>query len=209
MAKKKRPTRTLTDLLNVDINKLTKETIKEYTRVARENVRKTVARWDKKEYKSPAYYALSKRTDGKMKISFRGLKTLQKQKEELAKAIRFLSDESRTVEGWERIKRENVNALNERLLKEQAGTYGPPIQLTTDDYDRFYSIYEKAKEMDKNIASMEYKYEVMETIVSKVKNTSKSVDELAVEVKKEFEELYKNRERQHKKNMDDVSEEFN
>ncbi len=203
MAKKKRPTRTLTDLLNVDINKLTKETIKEYTRVARENVRKTVARWNKKEYKSPAYYALSKRTDGKMKISFRGLKTLQRQKEELAKAIRFLEDPTRTVEGWERAKRENVEALNKKLAAE-----GSSNQLTTDDYDRFYSAYEKAKEIDPNIAAAEYKYKVMDSLISAVQDFNKSIDELGVEIAEKFKTIYEENEAQHRRNMDNISEEF-
>lgn len=203
MAKKKRPTRTLTDLLNVDINKLTKETIKEYTRVARENVRKTVARWNKKEYKSPAYYALSKRTDGKMKIGFRGLKTLQRQKEELAKAIRFLEDPTRTVEGWESAKRDNVKALNKKLAAE-----GSSNQLTTDDYDRFYSAYEKAKEIDPNITAAEYKYKVMDSLVSAVQDFDKSIDELAVEIAEKFKTIYEENEAQHRRNMDDISEEF-
>ena len=71
--------------------------------------------------------------------------TLQQQKKELQKAITFLSDKTRTVAGWEEEKQANLNKVNAHF-KEGAG-------FDTVDFDRLYSAYQKAREIDKNIES--------------------------------------------------------
>lgn len=197
--------KTFRGLLRANINKMTEKSITTWTRIAREMVRKTVARWEKREYKSPAYYELSRQTGGTMKISFKG-KTLQQKKAELAKAIHFLKDDTRTVAGWEKVKKRNVKALNKKFREE-----GSDTRLTPEDYDRLYSAYNKAKQIDKNIETMEYKYKVMDMLVQEIQdpaNAAKSVDELAVEMAEKFREIYEENERQHNQNMDDISEEI-
>lgn len=196
MAKKNR---TLQELLNVDINKLTNKTISEYFKAARENVRKTVNRWKGREYKSGAYYSYEAKTGGKVKPDFRGAKTLQEKKKELAKAVQFLSDPTRTVKGWEKEKRANIAALSRKS----------GINLTPDEYDHFFKAYERAKKLDSNIANLEYKYDIFEYLIEEMRaDNQQSTEELAVKMQQKIKEIYENKESQHQENERDISEEF-
>lgn len=189
--------KTLQDLYNVDISKLNSKTIRDYFKVARENVRKSVKQWEKREYKSPAYYALAKQTDG-AKVSFAG-KSLKQQKQMLAQARRFLNDESRTVKGWEKIKEDNIEVLNKKYN----------IDLTPEEYDRFYSAYEKAKQLNKNVERMEYKYNLMETLLDEMRdNPTMSKDELAVMISAQAPKEGERVEKTHQENLGDYSSPF-
>lgn len=198
MAKKK-INRTLYDLLHVDVNKLTNANISEYYKAARENIRKTVNRWEKRQYKSPAYYAFERATGGKLKPDFRGAKTLQEKKKELAKAIRFLKDPTRTIAGWEEEKQEQIKTLYNKT----------GILLNLDEYDLFYTAFDKGKELDPRIAHMDYKYDIMQYLTELIRSdVVLSVDEIAVKLHEKMDELYNNKEYQHQKNMEHWSQEF-
>lgn len=197
MAKKK-ITRTLYDLLHVDISSLTTETISQYFKAARENVRKSIARWEKREYKSPAYYAFYRATGGTLKLNFRK-KTLNEKKKELAKAITFLRDPTRTIKGWEAEKIKNI-----ATLKKKKG-----IELTPEEYDFFYSTYEKARELDPNVGNSELKYHIFEYLLEEMRaDPTQSKDELAVKVVSNIEKFYEEIEKEHRENMRNWSEEF-
>ncbi len=186
--------RTLEELLSVDINKLTKAELQGYKKVARDEVARNVKRWEGREHKSPAYYALKKATGGTLKISFKGKDTLQQQKKELAKAIHFLSDQSRTVKGWNEIKKKNVAKINAHFSKDKKEVFDAV------NYDRLYEAYNKAKQIDKNIESQEFKYAVMESLIDRITDENIDVDQVALEMAEEAKKIYKQREKERKRN---------
>ncbi len=193
--------RTLEELLSVDLNKLTKAELQGYKKVARDEVARTLKRWEGREYKSPAYYQFDKATGGANKISFSRDMTLQQQKHELKKAIRFLSDESRTVEGWNRIKQRNVDLINEGLGKKDSEEW-----FDVSNYDRLYEAYDKAKEIDSNIESQQYRYRVFDRVADLLEDETKSADEIALEMVEAREKIYLEDEEASRKKREDLSE---
>lgn len=192
--------RTLQELLSVDLNKLTKAELQGYKKTARDEVARTLKRWEGREYKSPAYYQFDKATGGTNKISFSRDMTLQQQKHELKKAIQFLSDESRTVEGWNRIKKRNVDLINEGLGKKD--TEGFDIT----NYDRLYEAYDKAKELDPNIESQQYRYRVFDRVADLLEDETKSADEIALKMAEAREKIYLEDQEASRKKREDLSE---
>ena len=89
MAKQKG--KTLLALKRVDVSKLTEKTIQSYITAARKQLQSSVRTWSKKEFKSPAYHALSEATGGRMKFTFKGA-SLNLKKHMLQKAIEFLDN---------------------------------------------------------------------------------------------------------------------
>lgn len=192
--------RTLQELLSVNLNKLTKTELQGYKKVARDEVARTLKRWEGREYKSPAYYEFDRATGGTNKISFRRDMTLQEQKKELAKAINFLSNESRTVEGWNRIKKRNVDLINEGLGKKESEGFD------ITNYDRLYEAYDKAKEIDPNIESQQYRYRVFDRVADLLEDDTKSADEIALEMVKAREKIYLEDEEASRRKREDLSE---
>lgn len=188
----------LKSIQNLKIENLTAATIKPVFKEAQNLVNKQARRWTGKEYKSPAFYALDK--SGGL-ISSRGKRTLNQMKKELARAQRFLNDPSRTVAGWNKIKADNTKRLNQTLERR-----GSDKRLTVDDYDRFYTAYDKAKEIDPNIELYEYKYNVFDTLLTEITDTHKSAEELAVEITDQFAEIY--RTKQESMDFEDISDMF-
>lgn len=198
--------RTLKELLKADINKLDAVTIQGYKKVARDEVARAIKKWEGKEYKSPAYYRFMEQTGGKGKISFSGKQTLNQQKAELARAINFLSNPSRTIRGWEKIKKSNLKKLNKALNKMNK-TRGKKY-FTMNDYDRLFSAYRKAKEMNPAVGFKEFRYLVMQTLSEKVKDESISIDELAIKMADELTEVYEQKEAAHQRAEENRSERF-
>lgn len=172
----------LEDIINVKIEKLNAESIKEVARSAQNLANKAYRRWEEKEFRSPAYYGMKK--SGGL-ISFRGKEDLKEQKKELARAVRFLTDRSRTVAGWNEIKKENTEIVNDKVFKQSGEN-----QLSPDDYDRFYTAFEKAAEINPNIETENYKYNVMDALLEELDNYAKDVDELAVDLADQFPQIY-------------------
>ena len=201
--------RTLEELLSVDIAKLTKAELQGYKKVARDEVARLARKWEKEDYKPPAYYGLEKATGGTKKISFKGKDTLQQQKKELAKAINILKDPTRTKTGFETEKQRNINIVNEQIKKKvHKGRGNKRDTFDEMDFDRLYKAYEKAKELDKNIMNAEYKYSVFEAMVTSIEDENKSIDELAIEMQNLLEDAIKDKEIQHQKNIENQSELF-
>lgn len=193
--------RTLQELLSVDLNKLTKAELQGYKKVARDEVARTLKRWEGREYKSPAYYQFDKATGGTNKISFSRDMTLQQQKHELKKAIRFLSNESRTVEGWNEVKKQNIKKINEGL-----GITKPEEGFDISNYDRLYEAYDKAKEIDPNIESQQYRYRVFDRVADLLEDETKSADEIALEMAEARKKIYIEDEEASRRKREDLSQ---
>ena len=193
--------RTLQELLSADISKLTKAELQGYKKVARDEVARTLKRWEGREYKSPAYYEFDRATGGTNKISFRRDMTLQEQKKELAKAVHFLSNETRTVEGWNAVKKRNIDKINEGLGKDETED-----GLTITNYDRLYAAYDKARELDPNIEAQEFRYRVFDRVADLLEDDTKSIDEIAIEMVRAREDIYLADQEASRRKREDLSE---
>lgn len=196
MAKKKKSKAPgIEALKNVSIRTLTMAAIKPFAAAARELANKAFKKWEQKEYKPPAYYGMKK--SGGL-ISFKGKKTLNQQKKELARAIRFLTDPTRTVKGWEKEKKSQTGIINAKVKEAEREN-----ELKTEDFDRFYEAFDKAVELEPSIATERYKYLVVDALIEELDDKTKSVDELAVAMKEKFPEIYKNKIMEDEKNSSD------
>lgn len=169
------------DLINLDISKLTSQSIKDIGHYAQVQVNKQARRWSDQEFKSPAYYALQKSGGA---ISFKG-KSLNEKKKELARAIRFLADPTRTQAGWKREK--------QRITKSIEKDFN--VSVSPEQFDSVWTSYEKAKELNSAVGLMDYKYNVINTLNEILsENTEQDLDELAVKISDDLENLIKERE---------------
>lgn len=97
---------------------------------------------------------------------------------EIQKMRKFLSDETSTLSGW--------RTVQDRILKEldKKG-----IKLDNNDFDEFFNIYEKIKELSPQVAQFEYKYNAFGLIseyIENVKNGSISIPELREKIYDDF-----------------------
>lgn len=186
--------RTLKELLEVDISKLTQKEIQGYKKVARDEVLRGVKRWEGSKYKSPAWYRLEHETGRTMKISFYRGMTLNEQKNELAKAIHFLSDPTHLKKGWDDFKKRNIQALNKEIGQQRDERGRFKQKFTEEDFDRLYKAFDKAKQINPNVVLDKYK--VMESVLDRVKDSFISIDALALMMAENYEEIYKEAERE-------------
>lgn len=198
MAKQKG--KTLLALKRVDVSKLTEKNIQPYITAARKQIQSSVRTWNKKQYKSPAFYALADATGGKMKFAFKGA-SLNLKKSMLAKAIAYLTMESRTVKGWEKIKKKNVKAVNKKLHLKGRDKFTP------DEYDKFYTAFQKLTQLNPNVKNLSYKYDVFATLLEEMlADPKKTSDELAVEMMDEIAGIIEQKELEHLKNLQNMTE---
>ena len=79
---------------------------------------------------------------------------------------------------------------------------------TVNDYDRLFSAYRKAKEMNPAVGFKEFRYLVMQTLSEKIKDESISIDELAIQMADELTEVYEQKEAAHQRAEENRSERF-
>lgn len=97
---------------------------------------------------------------------------------EIQKMRKFLSDETSTLSGW--------RTVQDRIIKEldKKG-----ITLDNNDFDEFFDIYEKIKELSPQVAQKEHKYNAFEQItenIENIKNGNISIEELKEKIYIEF-----------------------
>lgn len=190
---------TIKELMNLDISRLTSKTIQAIGHYAQVQVNKQVRRWETEEYKSPAYYALKKAggEDG-IYISFKG-KTLNQKKKELARAIQFLGDRTRTKAGWKKVKRE----VSADVKTEHGLTIAP------ENMDAVWTAYEKAKELNGTVGMSDYKYNVVQALNEMVSaDPNMETDELAVFITSDIEKRVKDREKELEQERKNISSNF-
>lgn len=196
--------RTLQELLNVDVNKLTLKEIQGYKKVARDEVLRGVKRWKDSEYKPPAWYSLEAKTGGKMKISFKNAKDLNKMKHQIAIAQSFLRDPTHLAKGWEEFKRKNIKILNKEIKQQRDKTGKYKQKFTEKDFDRLYKAFDKAAQIDKNVKLDKYK--VMESALDVVKDESKSIDQIAKIMAENYKAIYEENEAEYQASKNNRSE---
>lgn len=190
---------TIKELMNLDISRLTNKTIQAIGHYAQVQVNKQVRRWETEEYKSPAYYALKKAGgENGIFISFKG-KTLNQKKKELARAIQFLGDRTRTKAGWKEVKRDVSADIKQKY----------DLTIAPENMDSVWTAYEKAKELNGTVGMTDYKYNVVEALNELVTDQpSRDLDELAVFITSNIDEKVKDREKEVETERKSISSNF-
>lgn len=165
------------DLYELDFNRMTKEQLLAVGSFVKNQANRGYTLWERKEYRSPAFYGMQKSGGRIGDLSDLDRNTLYK---EINRGLNFLSDQTRTAKGWSKVKTENI-----KTLKQKTG-----IKIRKKDYDKFYDAFEKAKELNPALSYFDFKYSTMGEAASYVKDYSKSVDEIAVEISDEFNKQY-------------------
>lgn len=113
--------------------------------------------------------------------------------EEFKRIKSYLKAETSSVTGYERVKRESRKALKER--------YG--IVISKKDFDDFWEIYEKLKELKPELKERAFKYVVLDNIKIAMKEKRKELkdqgaqwdeltpEEIAISMAGRVDELYK------------------
>lgn len=197
--------RTLKELLKVNVNRLTEKSIQGYKKVARDEVNRMRKAWEGRPFASPAYYGLMAATGNTGKISFKRGMTLNEQKKELQKAITFLKDPTRTVKGWEKVKKSNLKKLNKAIKKAIKGKKDPEtgkqlkVEFKLGDYDKLFTAYRKAKEIDSAVGYKQFRYLVLAEIADKISDEGIDVDQLAVDIANSVQSVYEEKEAAHQR----------
>ena len=107
-------------------------------------------------------------------------KTYNQLSAEFKRAKDFLSAETSTIKGHERVQKTVVKALK----KEN-------IEITPQMYDKFWAVYEELKERDPGVAEKGLKYKVLAEIARMVQSDKRlSVRTITDRIEKNLEEIY-------------------
>lgn len=160
--------------LKLDPNKLTLKELRKATRSLADVANKRLKRASKKGLSTPATRG-AMRSGGK--FTTKG-KTLNQLRSEFIRAKQFLESKSSTIRGYEETLEKTKKAL------EKQG-----VNISTENMEKFFSVYEKLKEIDPSITLKTLKYNTMASIAEKIE-TGKDVEELILEMQDKIDDIY-------------------
>lgn len=112
-------------------------------------------------------------------------KTIDELKREFIRAKNFLQSPVSTVKGYKKLQKETI----QRLEKEG-------VNITPDNWQRFWQSYEKLKELDPNAELSDIKYRLMEDITDEIEDDGLTPDEIALNLQDRVSELYEEQQEQ-------------
>ena len=151
----------------------------------RSTARKRASRLEARGYDTPALTKLNKAG---------GLPTIKGMTEselraEFHKYRNFLNDKTSTVSGFVSFRSDVIEALQSR-----------GINISTDDFHRFFKAYDKLTELDPTIEERKLKYKTMRELANAVEEGPPDFDELISQMEETVTELY---EKEEAKNADE------
>ena len=171
----------------LSVNDILDMDIKEFNSLKESDLRKIVGRlvsagnkrlryFERNGEKSPATRYINK-SGGPFSTKGKDLNALRA---EYVRAKDFLQSKTGTMRGWKKVKNDTINTLKEKYK----------INMTDDQWDDVWETYEKLKEESPDIAERGQKYEVLEEIVDELTHTTKSAEEIAIEMHKKLDSIY-------------------
>lgn len=110
-------------------------------------------------------------------------KSLNQLRAEYVRAKNFFRAETGTRGGWRTVKRKSIAAL-----KKATG-----IELTEEQFGKFWKSYEKLKQLDKSVAEKSFKYVVLQHIRDLVDDSQLSPEDIATRLSAQLGEIYEQR----------------
>ena len=124
-------------------------------------------------------------------------KSFNQLRSEFRRAKDFLAAETSTLEGYRRVQGEVI----EGLMKED-------VEITEEDYAKFWSAYEKLKSRSPEIANREYKYKVLRHISYLVQDKRTTASSIARRLENQLDAIYREKEGENDDEYYGVSQYF-
>ena len=172
------------DILNMDVvdfNKLQEKDLKLVVGRLVSAANKRLRRMKNKGLTSPAMVSLA-RSDGGLLFSVKGKNTNQLRKE-YARARNFLSKETSTIKGYSKVLKKTVKTLRDR-----------GIELSPDELENVFKVWNKLVEIDPTIKLHDYKYDLWEDIAKMF--GSKPIEDIIIDIQQRYTELYEQQQEQ-------------
>lgn len=173
-----------------EFNKLTSSDLRSLTTKLVSAANKRVKRFELSGEKSPAL----SRVEQEGKFSIRG-KNFNEVRSEFARAKRFLESETGNLRGARRIR----TRVTENLAKSG-------VDISPDQYNRFFDAYEKLKQMSPEVADRRFKYMAMREISNRIEGNEDPAT-IARQLTTEFNNIYEQQEMEEQE-LNNVSEFF-
>lgn len=110
-------------------------------------------------------------------------KSFNQLRSEFRRAKEFLAAETSSLEGYRRIQGEVI----EGLMKED-------VEITHEDYEKFWKAYEKLKSQSPEIVNREYKYKVMRHIAYLIQDKRTTAASIARRLEDQLDAIYREKE---------------
>lgn len=172
------------DILNMDIvdfNRLSEKDLKLVVGRLVSAGNKRLRRMKAKGLISPAMVSLDK-TPGGMGFSVKG-KKINELRKEYARARNFLTKETSTVKGYTKVLLKTVDTLRER-----------GINITPDDLERVFKVWNRLVEIDPTIKLHDFKYDLWEDIARLAPDLD--IDTKVQKMQERYTELYEQQKEQ-------------
>ena len=170
---KGKSTNQLIKLSGTQLNKLSRKELAQVVSRLDSTANKRLRRFEKKDTTSPATEYV-KRTGGKFSVKGKNIESLKK---EYLRVKGFLEAETSTITGAKKVRKNVINKLKE---------FG--IDIKENQYDKFFKVYERLKEVDRTVSDKLLKYNVFEEIGNVIDNPN--IDDIVNEMQKRIDEIY-------------------
>lgn len=186
MAKKyKQPSivsgKSVKDILNIDIEDFNKLNLSDLRKVVGRLVsagNKRLRTFEKAEESSPAVRYIMR--SGGM-FSTKG-KNINQLRSEFVRAKDFLESKTGTKRGWEKVKKETIQGLEDN-----------GVEITKEEFDKFWKSYNKLKELSPDVANKELRYRILQEIAEVLNASTKSAEEIAESINNRITDIYEER----------------
>lgn len=167
------------DILNMDVSKLTESELRKITGRLVSAGNKRARRMMAKDVMSPALNILQ---DTGGMLSTRG-KSINQLRAEFKRAKNFLQSETSSLAGYKKVKKETMAQLKKEGIK-----------ISDKEWDVFWRAYEELKKQDPSIAVKGLKYEVLQEI-SKIMVKGDSVEDVVNNMAEKMSKIYEEKSR--------------
>lgn len=167
--------KSLTDLSERELSSLSHNELSKVVSRLSQVANKRLTRLSKSDVFSSAYEGFRRRGEGKFTTKN---KTDFDLKKEFLRVKDFLNMETSTIHGAQSVRREVI----QKLKKEHN------IKITNKQYNDFFKVYERLKEVDSTVSNKLMKYNVFEEISNVLDDSN--IDETVDEMRNRLTEIY-------------------
>lgn len=154
------------DLLNIDnrlFNSLTESDLRKVVGRLVSAGNKRIRTFERNKTTSPSLGRVNK-SGGVFSTKGKDLAALRT---EYKRAKQFLQSKTGTVKQWNKVKQETIDSLKKR-----------GVELTKEQFDTVFKIYDRLAEVDSTIEDKKYKYKVIEEISNELADALEDVEDV-------------------------------
>lgn len=167
-----------------DFNRMTKAELKQAVRTLSYSANRRLREFARAGQESPAT-RYAEESGGF--FTGRGKDTVNELRTEFMRAKGYLTAKTSTLEGWEETRAQTVDSLQESGVEKIE-------DLTDEQYDLMWKAYERLKESNPEVASKQFKYNVLNEIASMATDRRRTPASIARAMTSRLDELYEREE---------------